>query len=456
MKKFPENFIWGAATAAYQVEGGFADEGRGLSIWDTFSKTPGMVLNGDTGDVTCDHYHLWREDVENMKKIGLTGYRFSLSWSRLFPNGDDTKEPKGFAFYDKLINALIAANIQPLVTLYHWDLPQSLQDKGGWENRKTIYAFAKYAAAVAEHFGDRVKSFTPINEPWCVAWLGYGLGVHAPGIKNRASAFVAAHHTVVAHGLAAKTMKAVRADLKIGPVLNHANYPADDPSDSKLAEASDILDAAQNRWWMDAIFMGEYPKILHEKFGAEFESAIKAGDMELAQFKNDFIGMNYYYDTPVREADKANPTKFDNSALLGLEIDTTPRGELTDMGWSLTPAGMTKLLLRWKAKYKSELPPIYLTENGAAYTDDPDILGEINDNRRITYLDTHLAALHDAIEAGVEVLGYYQWSLMDNFEWSWGYSKRFGIIHVDYQTQKRTLKKSAHWYSNVIGQNGLS
>ena len=455
MRSFPTNFLWGAATAAYQVEGAAAEDGRGLSIWDTFSHTPGKTDNGDSGDVACDMYHRYPADIEIMHGLGIKGYRLSISWSRLFPNGDEVREERGFAFYDNLINNLLAQGITPYITLYHWDLPQALEDKGGWRSRETVAAFGKYAAAVAAHFGDRVKHFAPINEPWCVAWLGHGLGVHAPGISDRATAFKVAHHTVIAHATAVNAMRAVRSDLKIGPVLNQANYPADDPSDPVQAHASAILDAVQNRWWMDAIFYGKYPEILVEEFGSEFLDAILPGDMELAQTPNDWLGINYYFDTRVGASDSAKTVEFDNSALLGLTIDSTPVGELTDMGWPITPAGLSGMLVRWHKEFGERLPQIFITENGCAYPDGPDQNGKINDQRRISYLDKHLNALLDAIAQGVNIGGYFQWSLLDNFEWSLGYQKRFGIVHVDYNTQKRTPKESAHWYSEVIKANAL-
>ncbi len=455
MRQFPQNFLWGAATAAYQVEGAAAEDGRGLSIWDTFSHTPGKTHNGDTGDVACDMYHRYPADVNLMKDLGIKAFRLSISWSRLFPNGDEVREERGFAFYDNLINSLLSQGITPYITLYHWDLPQALEDKGGWRSRETVAAFGKYAAAVAEHFGDRVKHFAPINEPWCVAWLGHGLGVHAPGISDRPTAFKVAHHTVIAHATAVNAMRAVRSDLKIGPVLNQANYPADDPSDPVQAKASAILDAVQNRWWMDAIFYGKYPQILIDEYGAEFLDAILPGDMELAQTKNDWLGINYYFDTRVGASDSAKTVEFDNSALLGLTIDSTPKGELTDMGWPITPEGLTQMLVRWQKEFGESLPQIFITENGCAYPDGPDATGKINDLRRISYLDKHLNALLDAIDHGVNLGGYFQWSLLDNFEWSLGYQKRFGIVFVDYATQQRTPKESAHWYSNVIAQNGL-
>ena len=455
MRNFPTNFLWGAATAAYQVEGAAAEDGRGLSIWDTFSHTPGKTDNGDSGDVACDMYHRYPADIEIMHGLGIKGYRLSISWSRLFPNGDEVREERGFAFYDNLINNLLTQGITPYITLYHWDLPQALEDKGGWRSRETVAAFGKYAAAVAAHFGDRVKHFAPINEPWCVAWLGHGLGVHAPGISDRSTAFKVAHHTVIAHATAVNAMRAVRSDLKIGPVLNQANYPADDPSDPVQAHASAILDAVQNRWWMDAIFYGKYPEILVEEFGSEFLDAILPGDMELAQTPNDWLGINYYFDTRVGASDSAKTVEFDNSALLGLTIDSTPVGELTNMGWPITPAGLSGMLVRWHKEFGERLPQIFITENGCAYPDGPDQNGKVNDQRRISYLEKHLNALLDAIAQGVNIGGYFQWSLLDNFEWSLGYQKRFGIVHVDYNTQKRTPKESAHWYSEVIKANAL-
>ena len=455
MRQFPHNFLWGAATAAYQVEGAASEDGRGLSIWDTFSHTPGKTDNGDTGDVACDMYHRYPADVALMKGLGIKAFRLSISWSRLFPNGDEVREERGFAFYDNLINELLSQGITPYITLYHWDLPQSLEDKGGWRSRETVAAFGKYAAAVAEHFGDRVKHFAPINEPWCVAWLGHGLGVHAPGISDRPTAFKVAHHTVIAHATAVNAMRAVRSDLKIGPVLNQANYPADDPSDPNQAHASAILDAVQNRWWMDAIFYGKYPQILVDEFGEEFLDAILPGDMELAQTKNDWLGINYYFDTRVGASDSAKTVEFDNSAFLGLTIDSTPKGDLTDMGWPITPEGLTNMLVRWQKEFGNRLPQIFITENGCAYPDGPDATGKINDLRRISYLDKHLNALLDAIGQGVNLGGYFQWSLLDNFEWSLGYQKRFGIVFVDYESQKRTPKESAYWYSNVIKDNSL-
>lgn len=456
MKQFPKDFLWGAATAAYQIEGAIDEDGRGASIWDTFSKIPGKTHNGDTGEVACDHYHRYEQDIEIMEEIGLEGYRFSFSWSRLFPQGDGVRESRGFAFYDRLIDGLIAAGITPMATLYHWDLPQALQNKGGWLNRDTVTAFGEYATSVAEYFGDRVKMFAPINEPWCVTWLGYGLGVHAPGIADRSKAFKVAHHTVIAHATAVIAMRRVRSDLKIGPVVNQAQYIPDDRNDPEQVRAAEILDGVQNGWWMDAMFKGTYPDILVKEFGHEFEDVILDGDMQLAQVKNDFIGVNYYFDNPVRKPDPSKIFEFDLSSIFGLNIDGSPDGELTDMGWPITPTGLTGLLVRWHREHGDGLPPIYITENGCAYPDGPDSEGTINDQRRIDYLEKHIGAVHDAISQGVPMAGYFQWSLMDNFEWAFGYAKRFGIVYVNFETQERRLKESAHWYSTVIKNNGIA
>jgi beta-glucosidase len=454
MTNFPRDFIWGVAAAAYQIEGAADEDGRGLSIWDTFCETPGKVVNGDTGAVACDHYHLYPQDIAMMKGMGIKHYRLSISWSRLFPNGDEVREERGFQFYDKLINALLTAGISPLVTLYHWDLPQALEEKGGWQNREILKAFEFYAREVAKHFGDRVKNFSPINEPWCVAWLGYGIGVHAPGISNRASAFAAAHHTVLAHGIALKAMREVHNDLKLGPVLNQDNHPADDMNDSVLTHAHAVLDAQQNRWWMEAFFKGEYPEILLEKYGDEILPLIHPGDMELAQQKNDFIGINFYFDSRIGKKVAGRDAYYDISSMMGLDVDRSFEGELTDMGWPITPDGIRNLLVRWKRVLGDSCPDLYITENGCASPDGIGPDGEIHDQRRISYLNSYIAKVGEAIAEGAPVKGYYHWSLMDNFEWSFGYEKRFGIVYVDYATQKRTLKDSAKWYLKVIESNG--
>lgn len=451
---FPPNFIWGAATSSYQIEGAAHEDGRGASIWDTFSKTPGKVAHGDTGDVANDHYHRYPQDIALMKEIGLQGYRFSFAWPRLFPLGDGVREERGFDFYDRLIDGVLAAGIEPLATLYHWDLPQALEDKGGWVNRDIVSRFADYSTAVVERFGDRVKKFTPINEPWVVAWLGHGIGIHAPGIKDRASAFAAAHHTVMAHAASTNAMRAARSDILTGPVLNQANYVPDDMSDPFQAHTADVLDAIQNRFWMDAFMHGQYPEILLKEFGDELSAVIKEGDLQAATVKNDFIGINFYFDCRVGAEIKGLDQWHSISSLFGAASDETPRGPLTDMGWPLTPEGLENLLVRWHKEYGDKLPDLYITENGVAYDDGPDTDGRIKDLRRIDYLRTHLKAVSNAIDQGAPVKGYYQWSLMDNFEWALGYEKRFGIIHVDFKTQKRSIKDSGYWYRDQILNNG--
>ena len=451
---FPPDFLWGAATSSYQIEGAANEDGRGPSIWDVFSKTPGKVANGDTGDVANDHYHRYPEDIAIMKEIGLQGYRFSFAWPRLFPNGDGAREERGFAFYDRLIDSILGAGIEPLATLYHWDLPQSLQDQGGWVNRDIVNRFADYSSAVVERFGDRIQKFTPINEPWVVAWLGYGIGIHAPGIKDRASAFAAAHHTVMAHSASTQAMRSVRSDILTGPVLNQANYVPDDVNNPFQAHTADVLDAVQNRFWMDAFLYGVYPEILMKEFGAELGPVIKEGDLQAARVKNDFIGINFYFDSRVGPAVDGLDQWHSISSLFGVASDETPCGPLTDMGWPLTPEGLENLLVRWHKEHGDKLPNLYITENGAAYDDGPDANGRIKDTRRIDYLRTHLKAISHAISQGSPVKGYYQWSLMDNFEWALGYEKRFGIVHVDFQTQKRTIKDSGYWYRDQIKNNG--
>jgi beta-glucosidase len=451
---FPPNFIWGAATSSYQIEGAAQEDGRGASIWDTFSKTPGKVAHGDTGDVANDHYHRYPQDIALMEEIGLQGYRFSFAWPRMFPLGDQVREERGFDFYDRLIDGLLEANIEPLATLYHWDLPQAIEDKGGWVNRDIINRFADYSTAVVERFGDRVKKFTPINEPWVVAWLGHGIGIHAPGIKDRASAFAAAHHTVMAHAISTNAMRAVRSDILIGPVLNQANYVTDDANDPFQSHTAEVLDAVQNRFWMDAFMYGRYPEILLNEFGAELNPVIKDGDLAAAAVKNDFIGINFYFDSRVGPEIKGLDQWHSISSLFGAASDETPRGPLTDMGWPLTPEGLENLLVRWHREHGDKLPDLYITENGVAYEDGPDAQGRIKDSRRIEYLGTHLKSVSNAIDQGSPVKGYYQWSLMDNFEWALGYEKRFGIIHVDFDTQVRIIKDSGYWYRDQIKNNG--
>lgn len=453
---FPKDFLWGVATAAYQIEGATTEDGRGPSIWDTFSHTPGKIQNGDTGDIANDHYHRYKEDIAIMRELGVQAYRFSLSWTRMFPNGDTVRNEAGFDFYNKLIDELIANGIEPLVTLYHWDLPQALQDKGGWTNRDVVTAFEHYAKAVAEAFGDRVTKFTPINEPWVMSWLGYGTGVHAPGIADFSQAIAASHHTILAHNRVLKAIKSVRPNALVGPVLSQSQPDVDDISDPKQMRAAAIVDAHQNLFWMEGLFRGEYPEIVWEMFGDDLRKVVQPGDLEVVE--NDWVGINYYFNTRIgHEVSADHPSRLRMvDTWLGYNVEGASVGNVTDMGWPITPYGLGDLLVRWTREFGSKLPPIYITENGVAYQDEPGFDGEVHDQRRSDYINDHLKQVERAIDAGADVRGFMQWSLMDNFEWAGGFGMRFGIVHVDYKTQKRTIKDSAKFYSEVIKTNGAN
>jgi beta-glucosidase len=450
MKGFPEDFNWGVATSSYQIEGAAFEDGRGESIWDRFCATPGKVANSEDGLTACDHYHRFEEDIQIMKQLGVTTYRFSMAWPRMFPKGDSVREERGFDFYDRLINELIANGIKPLPTLYHWDLPQTLQDKGGWANRETVDAFAQYAAAAVEAFGDRVTEWLTLNEPWCVTWLGYMNGVHAPGVKNLDHALAAAHHTALAHAEATRAMRAVRSDLRIGLALNMTTYRIEDESDKDLAELGDLMDAQLNRWWIQAFLTGSYPESLMKVHEARLASIIQPGDLARLKVQTDILGVNYYSDSFIglpRPEDK--PLIEEGLFPFPHRMNGSAPGPYTDMGWPITPAGLEELLLRI-ARDWPEIQDIAITENGVAFDYEPDESGEVNDIRRIDYLLSHLEAAGRAIEKGAPLKSYYAWSLMDNFEWAEGYNKRFGLVHVDFKTLKRTIKNSGKAYSEVI------
>ena len=450
MKGFPEDFNWGVATSSYQIEGAAFEDGRGESIWDRFCATPGKVANSEDGLTACDHYHRYAEDIQIMKQLGVTTYRFSMAWPRMFPKGDSVREERGFDFYNRLINELLANGIKPLPTLYHWDLPQALQDKGGWANRETVEAFAQYAAAAVEAFGDRVTEWLTLNEPWCVTWLGYMNGVHAPGVKNLDHALAAAHHTALAHAEATRAMRAVRSDLRIGLALNMTTYRIEDESDKDLAELGDLMDAQLNRWWIDAFLKGSYPENLMKIHEARLANIIQDGDLARLKVETDILGVNYYSDSFIglpRPEDK--PLIEEGLFPFPHRMNGTAPGPYTDMGWPVTPVGLEDLLLRI-ARDWPEIQDIAITENGAAYDYEPDAAGEVNDTRRIEYLLTHLEAAGRAIEKGAPLKSYYAWSLMDNFEWAEGYNKRFGLVHVDFKTLKRTIKNSGKAYSEII------
>ncbi|HEX9991070.1 MAG TPA: GH1 family beta-glucosidase [Chloroflexia bacterium] len=433
---FPPDFAWGAATAAYQIEGAFNEDGRGESIWDRFSHTPGKVKNGDTGDVACDHYHRYREDIALMKQIGLKAYRFSTSWPRVLPNGRGPANRLGLDFYDRLVDQLLEANIQPFLTLYHWDLPQALQDKGGWANRDTCGYFADYATLMARRFGDRVNYWTTFNEPWVVAWVGNYQGEHAPGFTDIKLAMHATHHLLVAHGLATQAIRTIAPQVNFGIVLDFAPpEPAEETEDNHAAAES--IWQRGGALFLDPLFRGHYPPTV-QPFVEECEVPVQPGDHALIAQPLDYVGVNFYRRIVFDE--QGNPARV-------------PGAEYTEMDWEVHAPAFKRLLLRLSSEYR--LPPIYITENGAAFADEVGRDGEVHDERRLNYIREHLGAVHEAMSEGADVRGYFAWSLLDNFEWAEGYSKRFGLVYVDYPTQKRIIKDSGKWYAQVIAQNRL-
>ena len=456
--KFPEGFLWGTATASYQIEGAFDVDGRGVSIWDTFSKTPGKVVNGDTGDNACDHYNRFDEDIAIMKDLGVKAYRFSIAWPRLFPQGDSVREERGFDFYNRLINALIAADIEPMVTLYHWDLPQSLEDQGGWANREIVEKFAHYAQACAQAFGDRINSWITLNEPWCVSWLGYSNGVHAPGKKDFSLAIASAHHTALAHAAASRAIKKVCPNVEVGLTLNMSNTHIENPEDPEVMELAALGDSNLNRWWIDAFSTGHYPQNLLDAYGDLKKDFFKPGDAELLKVQTDFLGVNYYSDGFIRSALPEDKPAIEGGFMpfpqrANMAPPASLANSLTAMGWVVTPEGLGNLVKKIHRDWP-HIPYIVITENGSAY-EDVVVDGEINDIERTSYLVRHLQSLQSAIADGAPVKGYFAWSLLDNFEWAEGYNKRFGLVHVDYTTFKRTPKLSAKTYKDVISKNGF-
>ncbi|MFF3444039.1 GH1 family beta-glucosidase [Streptosporangium sp. NPDC002721] len=436
---FPPGFVWGAASAAYQIEGAAREDGRGPSIWDTFSRTPGRVVSGHTGDVACDHYHRYSDDVELMRSLGLAAYRFSVAWPRIQPDGSGPVNPHGLDFYDRLVDSLLAAGIDPYVTLYHWDLPQALEDRGGWTARDTAYRFADYASAVHARLGDRVRTWTTLNEPWVAAFLGYGSGVHAPGRTDAGDAFRAAHHLLLAHGLGTRALREAGA-RELALTLNLS--PA--VGDPAAAERVDLL---LNRQFLDPALCGEMPedllKIIDRHAGLDH---LRDGDLTLIHQPIDLLGINYYCpqyvaDAPGTPADPAWPGSEDISFV-------HPGGPSTAMGWPIDPAGLTTLLTRLSRDYPSV--GLLITENGAAFDDATPSDGRVADPDRVAYLDSHLRAAHAALAEGADLRGYLVWSILDNFEWAEGYHKRFGIVHVDFTTQRRVPKDSALWYRDLV------
>jgi beta-glucosidase len=428
---FPKDFVWGVATSSFQIEGAAAEDGKGASIWDTFCGVPGAIADHSDGDVACDHYHRWADDLDLIAGLGVDAYRFSVSWPRVRPGGAGAWNEKGLAFYERLVDGLIARGIKPYLTLNHWDLPEELQANGGWAHRDTVHRFVEYAQGIAARLGDRVVSITTHNEPWVMAVLGYETGIFAPGIKNRAMAMQASHHLLLSHGLALQALRAQGCQARLGIVLNLS--PMHAATDSQEDQAKTRLeDGRLLRWYLDPLFKASYPQDVLDDLGADAPH-VEAGDLQAMATTMDFLGINYYSRSVV-------------SAGQPWDVHSSGR-EVTDMGWEVYPEGLTELLLRLHHDYP--VPPLYVTENGGAFKDEL-VDGRVHDSARTDYIARHIAAVGEAMRQGVRMEGYMVWSLLDNFEWASGYAKRFGIVHVDYRTQQRTLKDSACWYRDFL------
>jgi beta-glucosidase len=433
----PPDFLWGAATAAYQIEGAATEDGRGESIWDRFCATPGKVRNGDSGAVACDFYHRYGDDIGLMRELGLDAFRFSIAWPRILPDGRGRVNVAGLDFYDRLVDALLEAGIRPFATLYHWDLPQALEDAGGWPARATAEAFVEYVDTVAARLGDRITDWTTHNEPFCASWLGYGSGRHAPGRANLADALAAAHHLLLSHGWAVEVIRRHSPEAEVGIVFDlwPVESASEDPAD---VEAAHVADGRQSRWFLDPVLRGAYPADTLERY-APLAPPVADGDMAAIAEPVDFIGVNNYSRSIVR-ADPATGEPI---------VVRTPTGRLTDMGWEVYPDGLYQMIMRLHLEY--EVPKIYVTENGAAFPDVVTHDGRVHDVERQAYLADYTAATARAQADGAPVAGYFVWSLLDNFEWGYGYGKRFGLVYVDYPTLQRIPKDSFSWYRDFIG-----
>ena len=467
---FPDGFLWGAATAAFQIEGATTEGGREDSIWDTFCRIPGAVRHGDDGSVADDHYHRYREDVALMRRLNLDAYRFSTSWARVVPDGK-TVNQEGLDFYSRLVDELLGADILPWLTLYHWDLPQALEDLGGWPNRDTAARFVDYAVAMHDALGDRVKVWTTLNEPWCSAFLGYTAGAHAPGRKSPADGLAAAHHLMLAHGGAVRALRERDPESVVGLTLNFTVSDPVDPTDPADVDVARRDDGMFNRFFLDPILRGAYPQdLLDDVAHLGFADVVHEGDLDVISTPIDVLGVNYYNggavsarpqetsgEAPAGTADPGGEradaavweTRSPNPVPDGIHHHS--RGlPTTDMGWEVQPEGLTRLLTRLQQDYTGPRgTAMFITENGAAYPDVVQPDGSVHDPERLAFVDAHLRAVRDAIDAGADVRGYFAWSLMDNFEWALGYDKRFGLVHVDYATQARTVKSSGRWYAEV-------
>ncbi len=432
--QFPRKFVWGAATSSYQIEGSTQIDGRGQSIWDTFAATPGKTRNGENGDPGCDHYNRWESDLDLMKDMGLEAYRFSVAWPRVIPNGRGQVNEKGLAFYERLVDGLLERGITPWLTLYHWDLPQALEDKGGWPNRDTVHAFEEYAHVLSSRLGDRVAHWITHNEPWCTAVLGYGLGIFAPGLKDKKLELQTAHHLLLSHGLSVPIIRENSKDAQVGMAPNlWPIYPASDSSEDEMAASR--MDGFANRWYLDPIYGRGYPQDMLEAY-AQVLPKMLDGDLEKIAVPTDFLGVNYYIRHVVKH----------DAGEAGFETVHTDL-ERTDMGWEIYPDGLRDLMLRLKNDYP--VKSLIITESGACF-DDTLVDGQVNDEGRRKYLERHLESAHAAIQAGAPLDGYFAWSLLDNYEWAEGYARRFGMVHVDFETQERTLKKSGLYYRNFL------
>ncbi|MGW9112341.1 GH1 family beta-glucosidase [Microbacterium sp. NPDC055683] len=467
-RAFPDGFLFGAATAAYQIEGAAFEDGRTASIWDAFARVPGAVIDGDTGDVACDHYHRYADDVALMKGLGIQTYRFSTSWSRVRPDGGAVNR-KGIDFYSRLVDELLDAGILPWLTLYHWDLPQALEEKGGWTSRDTVERFVEYAGTMHDALGDRVTQWTTLNEPWCSSFLSYTAGAHAPGRQSVRDGLLAAHHLLLAHGSAVQELRG-RGAQELGLTLNLTNAEAVDPDDSADVDAARRIDGQFNRWFLDPVFRATYPGDIVEDIRAvdaeavaAFEGAVRDGDLATISTPLEFLGVNYYHGEYVSGRPSPVPVPGGDAPTDRVILSPYPshdaihwheRGlERTNMGWEIEPAGLTRLLRRVADEYAGATP-LYVTENGAA-GDDALVDGAVADAQRVAFVRDHIAAIRDALDEGVDVRGYFYWSLLDNYEWAWGYAKRFGIVHVDYATQRRTVKESGRAYAQIIAARAV-
>jgi len=448
---FPNGFIWGVATSAFQIEGAHDIDGRRLSIWDTYAEQPGFIADGSNAKVACDHYHRYAEDIGLMKSLGVGAYRFSIAWPRILPTGRGAVNTAGLDFYDRLVDALFAAGIAPWATLYHWDLPQALEDEGGWTNRSTVDAFVEFTDAVSERLGDRVTHWMTLNEPWCASVLGYAQGDHAPGKRSWPDALVASHHLLLSHGRAVPVIRQNAPRAKVGIALNVSECEPASPSEADQIAARQF-DGELNRWFLDPIYLGRYPQDVieyHEREGRLLDGMhfVKPNDLDEIKAPIDFLGVNHYSRAVVRSA------KIPEAENEPRTIAVPDPAKRTDMGWEVYPEGLTHSLVRLHTDYRPG--SLVVTENGVAYATGPGPDGSVQDTRRCDYVKSHLRACLAAIDAGVPLHGYFLWSLLDNFEWGFGLSKRFGIVWVDFETQERVIKASGHMYRRIIQNNKL-